>query len=244
LEKQLQRPVRVIVPLSAAVIIEGFGNGTIDVGYLSATDLAKLQPLGTARLLLAGEFPGGKTSYQSYWLTLREKEYSSIADLRGRPVAFASKTSTSGFLVPLRDLRQRELIGAECDLEAFFGRGNVLFGVGYVSAVERVLAGEAEAVAVSDYVFDQDKHLSAEQRARLRVLQTQGPVPSHVLAVRTALVPAEVAALREALLALNAPEHHALRDKIFTTKLVETDQTAHLAPVVEALPLAEKALKL
>lgn len=242
LGKQLGAKVKVIVPLSTAVIVEGFANGTIDLGYLSATDLARIRTQGTATLLLAGEFAGGKTSYRSYWLTLRDKPYSAIDQLRGKPVAFASRTSTSGFLIPLLDLHQRGLVGADAALESFFGKGNVLFGVGYVSAVERVLSGDAEAAAVSDYVFDQDKHLSSEQRARLRVLQSQGPVPSHVLAVRASLPPADQDALRTALLALNETPHTTLRDRVFTTKVVPVSADEHLRPLAAALPLAERAL--
>jgi phosphonate transport system substrate-binding protein len=239
---RLSSKIRVIVPLSTAVIVEGLANGTIDLGYLSATDMARIRTQGSASLLLAGEFPGGQRSYRSYWLTLRDKPYTSIEQLRGKPVAFASRTSTSGFLVPLLDLRQRGLVDENGALEAFFGRGNVLFGVGYVSAIERVFAGDAEAAAVSDYVFDQDKHLTAEQRGRLRVLQSQGPVPSHVLAVRASLPAADQTAIRTALLGMNEPPHAALRDRVFTTKLVAVSADEHLAPLAAALPLAERAL--
>jgi len=242
LGERLQRPVKVIIPLSASVIIEGFANGTIDLGYLSATDLARAKKLGSARLLLAGEFPDGKTSYRSYWLTLRDRPYTEIAQLRGKPVAFASKTSTSGFVVPLWDLRQRGLVSERGRPEEFFGAGNVFFGVGYVSAVERVFAGEAEAAAVSDYVFDRDKHLSAEQRAKLKVVQSQGPVPSHVIAVRASLPDTERAAVQAALLAFNDSANTALRDRLFTTKLVVTSEEQHLAALTEALALAERAL--
>lgn len=242
LGERLQRPVKVIIPLSASVIIEGFANGTIDLGYLSATDLARAKKLGSARLLLAGEFPDGKTSYRSYWLTLRDRPYTDIAQLRGKPVAFASKTSTSGFVVPLWDLRQRGLVSERGRPEEFFGAGNVFFGVGYVSAVERVFAGEAEAAAVSDYVFDRDKHLSAEQRAKLKVIQSQGPVPSHVIAVRATLPADERAAVQAALLAFNETSNTALRDRLFTTKLVVASEEQHLAALTEALALAERAL--
>jgi phosphonate transport system substrate-binding protein len=242
LGERLQRPVKVMIPLSAAVILEGFANGTIDLGYLSATDLARARKLGHARLLLAGEFANGQTSYRSYWLTLRDRPYTSVEQLRGKPVAFASKTSTSGFVVPLWDLRQRGLVSARGNPEEFFGAGNVFFGVGYVSAVERVFAGEAEAAAVSDYVFEQDKHLSADQRARLKVVQAQGPVPSHVIAVRASLPDAERDAVRSALLAFNESAHTALRDRLFTTKLVVTTEEAHLSALNDALALAERAL--
>ena len=240
---KLGRPVEVIIPLSATVILEGFANGTIDLGYLSATDLVNARTRGVADLLLAGEFPDGRTAYDSYWVVKKDAPYRSIEDLRGKPVAFASRTSTSGFIVPLLDLKKRGLLGPDADPAGFFGAGNVFFGVGYVSAIERVLAGEAEAAAVSYYVLDQDKHLSPAQRDQLRMLQKQGPVPSHVLAVRGTLAPADAAALRAALLALNEPAASGLRDKVFTTKLVPADGAAHVASLAEGLTLAKKALK-
>lgn len=242
LSRQLQRPVQVIIPLSASIIIEGFANGTIDLGYLSATDLARARKLGSARLLLAGEFPNGLTSYRSYWLTLKGRPYQDIRELKGKPVAFASKTSTSGFVVPLWDLRQRGLVSERGNPEEFFGKGNVFYGVGYVSGVERVFAGEAEAAAVSDYVFDQDKHLSTEQRSRLKIVQSQGPVPSHVIAVRASLSASEATAIQAALLAFNDDANTGLRDRLFTTKLVVTNEEAHLAALNDALQLAERAL--
>lgn len=234
LEKAMGVPVNVIVPLSAAVIIEGLANGTIDAGYLSATDLTNARRANAATLLLAGEIDG-KTSYESYWVTLKGKPYASIEELKGRPVAFASRTSTSGFLIPMRDLQTRGLLPADADAEVFFGKGNVQFGTGYVSAVERVFSGDAEAAAVSDYVMNQDKHLSAGQREELRVMQTQGPVPTHVIAASVALSDERRAALKAALLSLNEPGHTPLRDEVFTSKLIETDEAAHLAPIEEAL---------
>jgi phosphonate transport system substrate-binding protein len=243
LARELGRPAEVVIPLSAATILEGLANGTIDLGYLSATDMVNARTRRIGRLLLAGEFPDGRTAYDSYWVVKKDAPYHSITDLRGRPVAFASKTSTSGFVIPLLDLHTRGLIGEDGNAEAFFGRGHLFFGVGYVSAIERVLAGDAEAAAVSYYVLDKDKHLSAEQRAQLRMLQKQGPVPSHVLAVRASLSDTDAASLRQALVALNAPEHTALRDKLFTTRLVPVDEDAHLAPLAQGLALAARALR-
>ena len=152
LSKQLGKPVEVIVPLSSSVIIEGFANGTVDLGYLSAMDMVAAQKRNAAQILLAGQIDG-KNSYHSYWLALKEKPYNKVEDLKGKPVAFASKTSTSGYLVPIWDLKQKGLLKAEPG--GFLREGQSLLGTGYVSAVERVLKGEAEAAAVSYYVLDQ-----------------------------------------------------------------------------------------
>ena len=233
LSKKLGKPVEVIVPLSSAVIIEGFANGTIDIGYLSATDLINAGKAGAAELLLAGEIDG-KNSYKSYWLALKEKPYASVAELKGRPVAFASRTSTSGYVIPMWDLKQKGLITVP-DAETFFGEGNVFYGTGYVSAIERVLNGQAEAAAVSYYVLDKDKHLTVEQRARLKKVAEQGPVPTHVMAVRTSIAPADRAALKTALESLNDKEHEALRDKLFTSRLITVDPAQHVAGLRDAI---------
>lgn len=238
---RLGRPVEVIIPLSSAVILEGFANGSIDLGYLSATDMINAERINAAALLLAGEI-GGRTDYRSYWVALKEKPYASVEDLRDRPIVFASRTSTSGFVIPLWDLKQRGLIRTARP-EEFFGAGNVLYGTGYVSAIERVLAGQAEAAAVSYYVLDEDKHLTAEQRARLKKVAEQGPVPTHVIAARASLSAADRAALRSALEALNEPPHTALRDRLFTSKLITVDSVRHLASLRSAIEFLESAPK-
>ncbi|HSI83239.1 MAG: phosphate/phosphite/phosphonate ABC transporter substrate-binding protein [Candidatus Methylacidiphilales bacterium] len=240
LKEKLGRDVEVIVPLSGAVIQEGLKNGSIDVGYLSATDLILARKNNAASLLLAGLIDG-KPYYQSYWVVLKDNPARSIEDLKGKPVAFASRTSTSGGVVPTYDLVKRKLISAETgDPEEFFGKGNVFYGTGYVSAVEKVLNGEAQAAACSYYVLDKDKHLTVDQRGKLRMLQEQGPVPTHVLAVRNSLSAEDKAALKKALLTLNDAPNTALRDQLFTSQLAEVDEEQHIGQLKVALDIVTK----
>lgn len=230
---KLGKPVEVIVPLTSAVILEGFANGTIDLGYLSATDMVGARKKKLAEILLAGEIDG-QNSYKSYWVSLKEKPYARVEDLRGKPIAFSGKTSTSGYLIPLYDLHLKGLL-EKPDPEAFFGKGNVWYGTGYVSAIERVLNGEAEAAAVSYYVLEKDKHLTLAQRSRLKKVTEQGPVPTHVVAVRRSLAEAGKKTLRSALESLNDAANTELRDKIFTSKLIPVDEEKHLSALAGAL---------
>ncbi|NJM51990.1 MAG: PhnD/SsuA/transferrin family substrate-binding protein [Blastocatellia bacterium] len=128
LSEKLGGAVEVKIPLSAAVINEGFANGTIDIGYLSANDLINAKD---ADYFWRAKLTARRT-YKSYWLALKDKPYSKVEDLRGKPIAFASKTSTSGFIIPLWDLRRKNLVSDKNDPEEFFGKGNVFFGTGYV----------------------------------------------------------------------------------------------------------------
>jgi phosphonate transport system substrate-binding protein len=233
LASKLGKPVEVIVPLTSAVILEGMANGTVDLGYLSATDMINARKKKIADILLAGEIDGNNW-YKSYWVSLKEKPYDGVDDLKGKPIAFSGKTSTSGYLIPLWDMKQKGLLDKP-EAESFFGKGNVWFGTGYVSAIERVLNGEAEAAAVSYYVLDKDKHLTVEQRAKLKKVAEQAPVPTHVIAIRSSISASDREAVRKAIDAMNEPANTTLRDNVFTSKLVPVDAEKHLAPLRDAL---------
>jgi phosphonate transport system substrate-binding protein len=235
LSQSTGKPVEAIVPISSAVIYEGLKNGSIDIAYLSSTAAAKLMESGAVDILLA-ELIEGQPHYQSYWIGLKESPYTSVADLKGKPIAFSSRTSTSGFLIPTWDLYTQALIDLESGPKGFFGEDNVFYGVGYVSAAERVLDGSAEAAAVSYYVLDKDKHLSAEQRARLKVIDTQGPVPSHVVVIRNAISDTDRATILESFLQMNT-EATELRDRIFGNPLAPANADEHLRTTREALEL-------
>ena len=95
--------------------------------------------------------------------------------------------------------------------------------------------GEAEAAAVSYYVLDKDKHLTAEQRAKLKKVAEQAPVPTHVIAIRSSIAAADRDAIRKAIDAMNEPANSTLRDNVFTSKLVPVDAEKHLGPLRDAL---------
>jgi phosphonate transport system substrate-binding protein len=239
LSTKLNRTVEVLIPSDSSVVVESFRNGTLDLGYLSSTDAARNLDQDTASILLI-HLKNGKPHYQSVWLSLKEKPYQSIGELAGKPVAFASRSSTSGYLIPAWDLAQKGHIGPDRSLTSFFS--DVLYGTGYVSAVQKVLSGEAEVAAVSDYVFNGDnKYLSDEQKARLRIVQQQGPVPSHTICIRSSISHEDRAIIEAALLDMN-DECPALRDQVFNGELVKVEANEHLRVTREALEV-QKNLK-
>lgn len=239
LSAKLGRPVEVTIPLLSATILEGFANGTVDIGYLSSSDMRNARERQFAALLLAGEIEG-KNSYESYWLSRKDKPYRSIEDLRGKRVAFSSKTSTSGYLIPHYDLVRRGLLQPGEQPEVYFGRNNVWYGTGYISAVQQVLSGQAEAAAVSDYVLDGDKHLTPEQKSGLKKVAEQGPVPTHVIAIRRTIAPQDRALIEQAIRDMDR-EDPLLRDKVFTSRMVRVDEEQHLHPLIEAMRLTGRS---
>ncbi|OUU27765.1 MAG: hypothetical protein CBC04_02555 [Verrucomicrobia bacterium TMED44] len=239
LSNKMQRAVEVIIPTDSATVVESFRNGTLDLGYLSSTDAARNLDQETASILLV-HLKSGKPYYNSVWLSLQDKPYQSIIELKGKPVAFASRSSTSGFLIPTWDLAQKGLVGPNASLTDYFSQ--TVYGTGYVSAVEKVLSGEVEAAAVSDYVFKGDnKYLTDAQKAKLKIIQEQGPVPAHTLCVRGSLSKNDQKYLQQAFLDINQ-ENPQLRDRIFNGELVVVDQDKHLRVTREALEI-QKTLK-
>lgn len=239
LSEKLARQVKVIIPTSSAAIVESFKNGTLDIGYLSSTDAARNLDDAAASILLI-HLKNGNPHYNSIWLSLKDKDYGSIEDLKDKPVAFASHSSTSGFLIPTWDLSKRGLVGPQKALTDYFAQ--TIYGTGYVSAVEKVLNGEVEAAAVSDYVYKGDnKYLSDEQKAKLKIVQEQGPVPSHTICYRLSLSAADRDLIRQTLLGMNE-DNPELRDKVFNGELVTVNPEEHLKVTREALEV-QKTLK-
>ena len=239
LSQKLERPVEVIIPTDSATVVESFRNGTLDLGYLSSTDAARSIDQDAASVLLV-HLKNGKPHYQSIWLSLKDKSYQSITDLKQQPVAFAKRSSTSGFLIPVWDMAQKGLVGPDSSLTDYFSQ--TIYGTGYESAVRKVLGGEVEAAAVSDYVFKGgNEYLSNDEKAKLKIIQEQGPVPAHTLCVRSSLSENDRKFLEKTFLEMNE-ENPELRDRIFNGELVVVDQDEHLRVTREAFEV-EKTLK-
>ena len=241
LSKRIGIPVKISTPTNKSIIEAGLANKTIDIGYVSSSDAISFADNEVAEVLLAGQHKSVDTEgtayqgayYYSVWLSLKDRPYKNISDLKGKPIAFSSRTSTSGYLVPCWDLIKKGLIQEGGSIEEFFGKGNVFYGSGYVSAVEQVLTGKAEAAAVSYYVFEKDKHLTLDQRSKLKVIQRQGPVASHTFCVRQSLPSKDRELIKDALLKI-VEDEPALSQSLFGGTLVRVDPIEHLKAPREA----------
>ncbi len=239
LSEKMKRVVEITIPTSPASVTESFRTGKIDVGYLSPTDAGRNLELGTASVLLA-RTESGQPHYKSIWVCKKEKEYSSVADLKGKPIAFASRSSEAGYLIPAWDLANRKLIGPRVALTDYFSQ--VLYCNGNASAVGKVLSGEAEAAAIADYALQGGtRALSEGQRTQLKNFQEQGPVPTDVLAVRSSLASKDRKLLKGAFLSMNA-DNPELCNRAFRGKLEVVDEREHLKVILEAIAV-QKTLK-
>lgn len=229
----LGQPVKVYIPTDYAAVVEALRAGHAHVAYLSAWPYLLAHRMAGVEIIAAEE-RAGKTSYVSQWYTRKDTGIRSLADARGRTAAFTSPSSTSGYLFPLARLVEDGLIPARGDPAQFFRQ--VIFAGGYEQALKALLRGQVDVAAASDYA--PPRYLTVDEQAELVVLSQQGPVPTHCLAVKSAL-PAELRArIKEAMLRLNEPQHSGLLKSIYgAEKLVPIDHRTHVEPLERALTL-------
>jgi len=176
--------------------------------------------------------------YFSHWVVLPGSDVQTLADLKGKRVAFSSQLSTSGFVMPMGKLVETGLITpgtGEADPKTFFGE--VMFAGGYAQAWEALKAGQVDATVIAG---DVPATLYHEVLDATRIIETQGPIPSHAVVFGESLAEPLRSQLRDALMALGAPEHRDLMRRFISGIFVRFEPATndtHLAALQSALDL-------
>ena len=238
LSQQLGRPVEIVFPTTYAGVIEALRFGHAHAALMSAWPLSLAQKRANADVVLAevrevviGQEKKEAPGYYSYWVVRPDSPYQSLADLKGKRAALPSALSTSGYVAPLARMVELGLVKQEGTREAdprtFFG--DVSFAGGYAQSWEALKAGRADVAVIAG---DVSESLYREVLANTRVVEQQGPVPSHGLAVARSLDAPTRDRLIAALLELNAPERRPLMRKFVSGIFMRFERTtgdAHLA---------------
>jgi phosphonate transport system substrate-binding protein len=106
----------------------------------------------------------GKPLYQSYLIIPREREASSIEQLRGDLHAFSDPNSNSGYLVTAALLARQKLRP-----EQFFRQ--TFFTYGHRNVVRAVAAGLAQSGSVDGYVWEVMSAIEPELTGRTKILR-------------------------------------------------------------------------
>lgn len=245
LADRLGRPVEIVFPTTFAGVIEALRFGHADAAFMSAWPLSLAHRRAGADIVLAeirevviGNDKREEPHYFSYWVVRPDSPYQKLEDLRGKKVAFPSQLSTSGYVTPLARAIELGLIekpptNKEAEPRSFFG--DVTFAGGYAQGWEALKTGQVDAAIIAGDVSDS---LYREVLANTRIIEQQGPIPSHGVAVASGLGAADRARLTNALMALNAPEHRGLMRKFISGIFVRFEPTTpekHLASLNSSL---------
>lgn len=250
LATKLGRDVEIIFPTTYAGVVEALRFGHAQAAFMSAwpaslavkhagADVA----LAEIREVVIGQSKVEEPFYFSYWVVRKDSPITKLAELRGRKAALTSSLSTSGYVAPVARMVELGLItvapGREADPKAFFGE--VSLPGGYQQAWEALRSGQVDVAVIAG---DVSEKLYREVLDNTKVIEQQGPVPSHAVVFAKDLNSADRGTLKEALLSLNAPERRPLMRTFISGIFVgfkETNATEHLAALDRYLDLTKLA---
>lgn len=225
LSTELGVPVDVVVPTSYGATVQALISNRADVAYLSSLPYLLAKRETDVEILLVEE-RAGKTDYDSILVVAKDSPFQSLADLKGKRMAFTSPTSGSGYVFPFAHLVEQGLLEKGGKPESFFS--SAAFAGGYDKALASVLRGQADVAAVSDYTMEgptADKYLSAEDRSKLRILARIPKVPTHLIAVRSNLPAEQKEKIRATLLNLAKNQSERLADVYGAANFVASNES-------------------
>lgn len=247
---KLGRDVEIIFPTTYAGVVEALRFGHAQAAFMSAWPASLAVKHAGAEVVLAeirevviGKDKVEEPFYFSYWVVRKDSPATKLADLRGKKAALTSALSTSGYVAPVARMVELGLItsapGREADPKTFFGE--VSLPGGYQQAWEALKSGQVD---VSVIAGDVSEKLYREVLDNTKVIEQQGPVPSHAVLFAKDLSASDRSSLKDALLSLNAPERRPLMRKFISGIFVgfkETNATEHLAALARYLELTQLA---
>lgn len=245
LESRVNADIDVYVPMSYSAVVESLRFGHAQVGLMSAWPMAASARLAGTDVVLSEVreviIDGEKTNqtyYYSYYVVMKNSSYTKLEDLKGKRAVYASLTSTSGYLFPVAKLVEKGLIskpapGKEADPKEFFG--TVATPGGYGPAWDTLKRGQADAGVIAG---DVSGTLFKEIMDNTRVIETQGPIPSHGVVFSKGLMEPQRSELINAFMELNEPENNDMMRKLVSAIFIgfkKTSNEEHLAGLSAAL---------
>ena len=180
LSDRIHLPVRAYVALDYTALVEAMRSGQVQLGWLTPAPLVLAERLFGAEIVLTQVRRGSPTYYGAI-VVRDDSPIHSIADLRGKDIAWVDPTSTTGYVIP-RYLLMKQGI----DPSRFFKQQ--VFAGGHDSAVLAVQSGQVDAAAVwadppSEKTGAWTRFLASHPGAKLRPISYSPPVPSDAVAV-------------------------------------------------------------
>lgn len=187
LEARVGVDVEIYIPTTYAAVVEALRFGNAEVAFMSAWPAYLANKLAGAEVVLAevrevviGQEKKNETYYYSYWVVSENSTINSLSELRGMKAAFPSTISTSGYVFPTARLVELGLItkptNGEADPDTFFG--DVLIAGGYSQGWAALKAGQVDVTVIAG---DVSEKLYREVLDNTKILEQQGPIPSHAV---------------------------------------------------------------
>ena len=207
LEKYLDRKVKQFVSTNYAGIVEALRSGTADVGFMGPLQYIIAHDQAGAKAIL-GEVYGDSPTYVSKIFVRKDSGLKTLADLKGKTIAFTDPISSSGYLYPLDLFKSEGLLRGPP--EKYFRR--IYFAGGDEQAIRAVYNGFVDSAGIGQFAYNL---LRAEERDEVVFIGESKRLPSHCIVVRRGLSDEDVAKLKNVFLALNEGSHKDLLKMLY-----------------------------
>jgi len=178
-QKHMGMTVKTFVATDYTALIEALRGGRIDFAWLAPFSYVKAEKVADAKVLLKS-VRKGQAHFYSAIITSSAKPYKTVADLKGKNMAWVDPTSTSGHIMPKASIKKKFGINPD----TYFGRQ--IFAGSHDALVLAVLNGTVDAGAtfVNDKAGKEGSWTQLFKDAdptKIRVLYVTEPIPGDTL---------------------------------------------------------------
>jgi phosphonate transport system substrate-binding protein len=196
LEQQLGKEIELVVTTDYSSMIEAMRHGRLDLAYFGPLSYVLARQKSDIEPFAALKTKGG-TTYQAVLIGNVEQGIATIADIKGKNVAFGDTASTSSHLIPKAMLAEKGLKAKEDYQEHFVGAHDAV--------ALSVQNGKAQAGGLSKPIFESLVERRIIDRAKVRVLEESKPFPQYPWTMRSDLKSELKEKIRAAFLNLKDP---------------------------------------
>lgn len=207
LGESLGRPAQLVLRKGYAEGNSALDSDEADIAFVCTGAFLRDRQHGRTHHPLVVPVVAGLTTYHSQILEPAESPARSLADLRGKRMAYVDPLSLTGYLWVLERIK-----GLQGEGESFFAATQYIGS--HDRSVQAVAAGLADAAAVDSLTADSMLAQDPVLRQRLRVLERSPEFGSPPVVARASMRDSERKAITSALLALGSSPRGAafLRD--------------------------------
>lgn len=196
LEKSLGRQVEIIVTTDYSSMIEAMRFGRIEVAYFGPLSYVLARSKSEIEAFAVG-LSRGVATYTSVVVVQADSPLKSMADIKGKMVAYGDVASTSSHLVPRAMLQDVGLV-VNTDYKTVY--------LGAHDAVARAVeTGKVPAGALSKPIYESLIKAGKLDGSKMRVLAETQPIPNYPMALQSKLTPALKDQIRRAFLEIKDP---------------------------------------
>jgi phosphonate transport system substrate-binding protein len=158
-------------------IVERLRTEQIDAAFLgSFTGALSITQLGVEPLARPINLDG-TSSYHGLIFVRKDSNIKSVADMKGKVMAFVEQATTAGYIFPLAYLNRKGVNDHRQFFKEFYFTGS------HDSAIEAVFNGEADIGAAKNTIFDLYMENNPKAKDEIIVLENSPDVPSNGLCV-------------------------------------------------------------